>query len=767
MFAELGAGDPRQLGRYRIVARLGAGGMGQVFLGRSPGGRSVAVKVVRAELAEDTGFRQRFAREVAMARRVTGVFTAAVVDADLDASPAWLATEYVLGISLEEAIAQHGAWPATAVLALGAGLAEALEAIHGAGVVHRDLKPSNVLLASEGPRVIDFGISVADGASALTRTGTVVGTPGFMAPEQLAMGGRVSPASDVFSLGAVLAFAATGSGPFGTGSPHALYYRIVHEEPDLSGLPPVVGAVVARCLAKEPQERPAVAELLEELAGELRSEGQEVPWPHTEHAWLPRPVAIALKEHIRTGTGLPAERGVEGSGVGNGPFAHQAATRSGGAPGPVPAHPPTALAVPAPPTPATPPSPAAPPRAGGTSLRTRRQALAALAGLGAVGIGFTSWKVVGGRESSSGDPSGEGPDEKGASRPEAKSGIQLWSIPDFAVGSGATAADGAVYVSGSAGLEESTALHAFGAADGKPRWTFPLDARFQRPEVADGVVYLTSTGDKLYALDAADGRLRWSFTAPDAPVTTPAVTEGMVYVCGSEGRLFAIDATNGKHRWVYGYPWKKDVLPAAPVAVGGMAYVGDSEGTLHAIDAATGRKRWSHPSTSGSQVFSSAAIADGTAYYTSADGRLYAVDATSGERLWSFRVSDLQPSGAVTADGMVYVHDFTDTLYAVNAADGKLRWSFPLSGSVSLDPAVGGGTVCIATSRTKKSEQSEEYTGGKLYAVDAGTGRERWSFDPVLKTEIRTPLAIADGTVYFGVVDHFQLKNFILYALAL
>ncbi|MFP3988848.1 serine/threonine-protein kinase, partial [Streptomyces sp. E11-3] len=343
MFAELEAGDPRQLGRYRIVARLGAGGMGQVFLGRSPGGRSVAVKVVRAELAEDTGFRQRFAREVATARRVTGVFTAAVADADLEGSPAWLATEYVPGMSLGEAIAQHGAWPETAVLALGAGLAEALEAIHDAGVVHRDLKPSNVLLASDGPRVIDFGISMADEVSALTQTGMVVGTPGFMSPEQLATGGRVGPASDVFSLGAVLAFAATGSGPFGTGAPHALHYRIVHEAPDLSGLPPVLSAVVPRCLAKEPQERPAVAALLEELAEALRGEGQEAPRPHTEHGWLPRPVALALQEHIRTGAGQPSEQRADEAGSGSDPVAHQAATRTGRAPGPAPAHPPTAL----------------------------------------------------------------------------------------------------------------------------------------------------------------------------------------------------------------------------------------------------------------------------------------------------------------------------------------------------------------------------------------------------------------------------------------
>ncbi|WP_240450491.1 serine/threonine-protein kinase [Streptomyces sp. 11-1-2] len=181
-FAPLEAGDPERVGRYRIVARLGRGGMGRVYLGRSPGGRAVAVKVVRPELAEDPDFRRRFDREVKAARRVTGFFTAAVVDAEPEAMPPWLATEYVPGMSLDAAVDAHGAWPEPSALALGAALAEALEAVHGADVVHRDLKPSNVLLAANGPRLIDFGISLAAEATKLTETGATIGTPGFMSP---------------------------------------------------------------------------------------------------------------------------------------------------------------------------------------------------------------------------------------------------------------------------------------------------------------------------------------------------------------------------------------------------------------------------------------------------------------------------------------------------------------------------------------------------------------------------------------------------------
>ncbi len=256
--------DPRKVGQYWLLGRLGSGGMGQVFLGRSPGGRLVAVKVVRAELAGQAEFRDRFAREVAAARKVSGLFTAPVVDADVDVPVPWLATAYVPGPSLAEAITRHGPLPATSVLALAAGLAEGLGAIHAAGIVHRDLKPSNLLLAEDGPRIIDFGISRAAEASMLTGTGVVFGSPSFMSPEQ-ARGHRVGPPSDVFSLGAVLTFAATGEGPFGTGPSDTLLYRVVFTPPDVGGLPAELRPLVERCLAKDPEQRPSTDQLLAEL----------------------------------------------------------------------------------------------------------------------------------------------------------------------------------------------------------------------------------------------------------------------------------------------------------------------------------------------------------------------------------------------------------------------------------------------------------------------------------------------------------------------
>jgi len=262
---ELQSGDPKRIGPYRLEARLGTGGMGRVYLGRSPGGRYVAIKVIRADLAEDADFRARFAREATAARKVSGIFTASVVDADLDGPVPWLATAYIAGPSLTDAVAAHGPLPAPSLLRLAAGLAEGLQAIHSAGVVHRDLKPSNVLLADDGPRLIDFGISRSIETTALTRTGMVVGSPGFMSPEQ-AEGRDVGPPSDIFSLGGVLAFAATGEGPFGDGPTAALLYRVVRTEPDTARLPAEIRPVIERCLAKDPRQRPTAAQLLAGLS---------------------------------------------------------------------------------------------------------------------------------------------------------------------------------------------------------------------------------------------------------------------------------------------------------------------------------------------------------------------------------------------------------------------------------------------------------------------------------------------------------------------
>ncbi|MFJ5777909.1 protein kinase [Streptomyces sp. NPDC093094] len=260
--------DPRVVGSFKLHRRLGAGGMGVVYLGSDKKGQRVALKVIRPDLAEDQEFRSRFAREVSAARRIRGGCTARLVAADLDADRPWFATQYVPGPSLHDKVAEEGSLIAADVAAVGAALSEGLVAVHEAGVVHRDLKPSNILLSPKGPRIIDFGIAWATGASTLTHVGTAVGSPGFLAPEQV-RGAAVTPATDVFSLGATLAYACTGDSPFGHGSSEVMLYRVVHEEPQLHGVPDALAPLVRACLAKDPEERPSTLDLslrLKEIA---------------------------------------------------------------------------------------------------------------------------------------------------------------------------------------------------------------------------------------------------------------------------------------------------------------------------------------------------------------------------------------------------------------------------------------------------------------------------------------------------------------------
>ncbi|MHC5903923.1 serine/threonine-protein kinase [Streptomyces sp. S6] len=289
--------DPQVAGGYRLVARLGAGGMGRVYLSYTQGGRAVAVKVVRPELADDPVFRRRFHREVKAARRVRGAYTAELVDADADGVPPWLATLYVPGPSLSELVARRGALPVPAALWLMAGVAEALAAIHEVGVVHRDLKPSNVLLASDGPRVIDFGISTAPDATAHTTQGATIGTPQYMAPEQ-ASSGEITPATDVFALGQTVAFAALGEPLYGNGPALNVMYRIVNSEPDLSAVPERLRPILARCLESDPQKRAAPAEIVawcrRELGPEADISGGPEVWREVVGPPVPAPEPVPL-----------------------------------------------------------------------------------------------------------------------------------------------------------------------------------------------------------------------------------------------------------------------------------------------------------------------------------------------------------------------------------------------------------------------------------------------------------------------------------------
>ncbi|MEV6022787.1 PQQ-binding-like beta-propeller repeat protein [Streptomyces sp. NPDC052036] len=273
----LSTGDPASIGGYALLGRLGAGGMGVVYLGVSASGRQVAVKLVRGPYAQEEEFRTRFRQEIAAARRVSGAFTAPVVDADPDADLPWMATLYVPGLNLAEVVEKDGPLSHRELRALGLGLTEALRDIHRAGLVHRDLKPRNVLMTEDGPRVIDFGISRAADNQSLTTTGRMIGTPPFMSPEQLAAPRDVTSASDVFSLGSLLVFAAVGTGPFDADSPYITGYQVVYGTPDLDGVPEALLGIVERCLDKDPAARPELADLHRMLQALPESDVTESP----------------------------------------------------------------------------------------------------------------------------------------------------------------------------------------------------------------------------------------------------------------------------------------------------------------------------------------------------------------------------------------------------------------------------------------------------------------------------------------------------------
>ncbi|MFJ3082376.1 protein kinase [Streptomyces halstedii] len=311
--------DPRVVGSFRLHRRLGAGGMGVVYLGSDRRGQRVALKVIRPDLAEDQEFRSRFAREVSAARRIRGGCTARLVAADLEADRPWFATQYVPGPSLHDKVAEEGPLPAAEVASIGAALSEGLVAVHEAGVVHRDLKPSNILLSPKGPRIIDFGIAWATGASTLTHVGTAVGSPGFLAPEQV-RGAAVTPATDVFSLGATLAYAAMADSPFGHGSSEVMLYRVVHEEPYLFDVHDALAPLVRACLAKDPEERPSTLQLSMRLKEIAAREAQGL------HERRP-PVQRGERELDRPTGRLES------------PYAEQQTRRSDGGPAPAPRSP--------------------------------------------------------------------------------------------------------------------------------------------------------------------------------------------------------------------------------------------------------------------------------------------------------------------------------------------------------------------------------------------------------------------------------------------
>jgi outer membrane protein assembly factor BamB len=707
----LAAGDPVQVGAYRLWARLGAGGMGRVFLGYSPAGRPAAVKVIHPELAKDPMFRTRFRREVAAAKAVSGAYTAPVMAAGPDDDPPWLATAFVPGPSLAGAVDAAGPLPEPSVWKLAAGLVEALQAVHAAGVVHRDLKPPNVLLATDGPRVIDFGISAAFGGTRMTWN--IVGTPSFMSPEQ-AEGGPVGPESDVFSLGSVIVFAATGAGPFGDGQLASVLYRVVHTEPALGKVPGGLRAVAAACLAKAPADRPTLAWLVDAVAGGLGPDtgtGLTSFWP----------------------AGAPELAAGPGSATEPGSVAAYAAPRYG------------TYGVPAPGAAAPLPADQAVlwrPPGGGVS---RRGLLVAL-GLTAVGVAGAAWELSRGGAtkhlaSANSNPSlGKKPVSK-VTRPVAKpttqqtaspgavtSGKKVWSyIVGGIIPSPVVVANGVVYFGS---IDKN--VYAVNARNGTRAWVYATDEGVQSGlAVANGHVYASSFEGNLYCLNASSGSEIWTYPAESVSAASVAVADGTVYTSGLGSVIMALNASDGTKKW--------DMFPDGEGMSGialadGVVYLGSSGGEVYALHGGSGSMIWSF--TANGAITSGVALADGVVYAGCFGQTVYALDAGSGRQAWMYQTGGPLASGIAVANGIVYVGSDDGNLYALGAGSGDLIWKFPTQGQVQSGIAVANGRVYAGDS------------AGNVYAVKAGTGDKIWVF-PTLGT-IDSGIAVANGIVYFG-----------------
>ncbi|MFJ2787693.1 MULTISPECIES: protein kinase [unclassified Streptomyces] len=680
MLEALPSGRPPVLvGPYRLLARLGAGGMGEVHLAcradapTADPHRMVAVKTVRPDLEVDGDFRTRFRREIAAARTVDGPGVARLVDADADAASPWLATEYVPGPSLAEAVGRSGPLPVAAVRALGAALAGALAGVHGAKVLHRDLKPANVLLGAAGPRLIDFGIAQAFEATALTSTGLVVGSPGFMSPEHLVGSRAVVPASDVFCLGAVLAFAATGRGPFHDDEMAAVVYRIVRAEADLDGVPDGVRPLVERCLRLDPAERPPAAELVGLLGGGVVPE--VFPWPGG---------VLSLLAEYGEAARRAGEAAASGAGVADLPTI-----------APVVPYSPTAVTDRPPPVPAVP-------------AARRRPWGALVAGAVAVAVlatgGAVLWNRTDGGGSAGPGAGGSAPPSASASGSAAPRALSQVVLPygatgrtqDFGAGAtdrarrpaewspwttrtpwpvGACAVAPAVLVCAGAG-GSAVGLR---ASDGERLWTVPgrrdtSPVGPQYPAVAGDAVYLTDEeGVAVYGL--ADGRARGRIAVPDGgwAVKSTDLVDGVLYSAYFDAR------ENGKGLVTAVRLGDREVLWRAPVdgvpeqlvAGGGRVLVPLGPERAVALDAGTGRE--AARAARGCGAVALHAGSGGVLCTGVGDRSLSVLDA----RTLAFRrtlTTDASAPPAVSADGLVAVFDGRRQLVTYDVVTGRERW---------------------------------------------------------------------------------------------
>ncbi|MET9320970.1 serine/threonine-protein kinase [Streptomyces sp. NPDC003038] len=694
------AGFPEYAGQYRLESVLGSGGMGVVHLATSASGLRLAVKVVHAQHAVDPEFRARFRQEVAAARRVSGAFTAPVVDADPDAERPWMATLFIDAPTLAERVRERPLDEAEAAR-LGAGLAEALRDIHRAGVVHRDLKPSNVLMAPDGVRVIDFGISRPTDSDLRTETGKLIGTPPFMAPEQFQRPREVGPAADVFAMGAVLAHSVTGRGPFDSDSHYLVAYQVVHSEPDLTGVPAGLAPVIARCLAKDPADRPTPDALLGELRAAAYPTGEDtrvfVPHPRRPPAAGSKPVADDVT-HRRVGA-LPVA----------GP---------GAAPG-----------------------------------RWRRRWRWRWRTAGALGAGLLlTGGAAGGYLQFRGEP---GPSVRTSAQEPAPPTPPFgpWVTP-LEPGAGQGGGNRIVSCSGAGGaLYCSTPLLAaarLNPVDGSVSWSVRaaapgVDSR--APLHAGGLVLTVAAGSQVVqALDPETGDRRWQKELPAGARVVPAA--GAVLLAGGDGKVTALDAATGAVRWTKQLGGVGSLWVAGPEGPDGPALYcatpsGDGRTTqVSAVEATDGTVRWQLRTAGTAEPVG---VSEGVLHLLRNDngsrtrGVLRVDLRTRSVQETPLLAGLLQAEAAVSAEGVVYAFGASGALAAVGK-DAEV-WRLETGAAVASRPVPDGGRVYLTA------------VDGRLLAVDAGAGRligqtkARMGTGHAYSGTIPAPV-VADGRVF-------------------
>ncbi|MEW2396236.1 serine/threonine-protein kinase [Streptomyces sp. NPDC046862] len=698
---------PEYAGQYRLESRLGSGGMGVVHLASSTSGLRLAVKVVHAEFAKDPEFRGRFRQEIGAARKVSGAFTAPVVDADPEAERPWMATLFIPGPTLADHVKRNGPMAPAQLRRLMAGLAEALRDIHRVGVVHRDLKPSNVLLAEDGPKVIDFGISRPKDSELRTETGKLIGTPPFMAPEQFRRPREVGPAADIFALGSVMVHASTGRGPFDSDSPYVVAYQVVHDEPDLTGVPENLAPLVLRCLAKEPEDRPTPDELMRGLRS-------VAALYDTQSFVTAQPADTAVQRADGMGRRANGMAGTNSPDAPEKPEKHET---------PEPAEGPKAAEV----------GEAAEVPEMGASPRLRRRALlAAGAVVLTVGAALGSVQLLGG-----GEAGGKGEAPPAAS---ASAGVKPWDAKPASAkgGSGAEGTPQCSYGAGRLLCAQSGLVSALDPADGRVVWrrAFANVDVSGPPVVSGGLVHVSVGADQhLEALDPDTGRTRWK--QDRSAYNSLSFAGGMVLLSSADGTVTGLDGATGKRKWRHSVPGYGEAFFTS-FAGDRLAYLtspaDDGSSTrVAAVDPVTGDVRWEARLKGflkpvGSGDGRGGGGGDGRVFFVSVDKVFEDTQAvvrydpaTKASRRVPLPVR-LQQTAATVHGDKVFLLATGGSLVAVDTDARKQRWNLETSVIRGSSPVADGGRVYFTA------------PDGRLLAVDAGTGKLLGQTSPRLGT---------------------------------